>query len=169
MKKVTLKIYDLCSIRTIVICQIILIMFISIVVILGSIINPGNIILVILFLVCVLVQIHLKSQYGIVIVTTESIEITSNKVNIKVTWDNVKGVYYNSMKYIFPELKQGTLDLFLLIDGEVYDVDSTLGNIKVNKKQYKEIVSMIPKECFEQNEFLIYRSLADKMKYNKED
>ena len=73
------------------------------------------------------------------------------------------------MKYIFPELKQGTLDLFLLIDGEVCDVDSKLGNIKISKKQYTDIVSLIPIEYLEQNEFLIYRSLAEKMKYNKEN
>ena len=73
------------------------------------------------------------------------------------------------MKYIFPELKPGTLDLFLLIDGEVCDVDSKLGNIKISKKQYTDIVSLIPIEYLEQNEFLIYRSLAEKMKYNKEN
>jgi hypothetical protein len=169
LKKVTLKVLDLRSIRLLFVFQIILLIFIVVVVSYIGIFNPGTYIFSLLFIVCLLIQIYLKNKGGCVIITSNSVEIISKKLNKKVTWNDVKGIYYNSIEYMFPELKQGTMDLFLFVDGEVYDVDSTLGNIKVNKKQYEEIVSIIPKECFEQNEFLIYRSLAEKIKYNKEN
>lgn len=167
MPLVRLKMYDLKLIRLLALFQIATLIIIIICCIgwkflsIFVYINTG------LFLVESIFQLgYIKYSKGEVQFDKNGVEIKKNKFQTFVNWNAVKGVYYNSFGDIFPLLNHCTLELWIEYDGKTIVIDNEIGNIKCTKKKYKQIVSLIPYDILEENEFLLYRSLGEKHKSN---
>ena len=68
---------------------------------------------------------------------------------------------------LFPGLEHFTIDIVFKYKGNICFLNSLVGEVKANKKTYKKVISFIPLYMFEENEFIIYRNIVEKMGKNK--
>ncbi|MDE6655937.1 MAG: hypothetical protein K2J85_02985 [Anaeroplasmataceae bacterium] len=117
------------------------------------------------FLVESIFQMYfILSSKGEIFFNTNGVEIKNKKLHKFVNWNAVKGIYYNSFAEIFPFLNHCTLELWIESDGKTVLVDEEIGDIKCTKKRYRQIVSLIPYDLIEENDFLLYRNIVEKQK-----
>ncbi len=165
MSSIQLKMYNLKLIRLQTLIQIVTIIIIT--VSLGVCIGWGlsSVIVYIpisLFLIESIFQIYfILSSKGEIHFNTNGVEIKNKKLHKFVNWNAVKGIYYNSFAEIFPLLNHCTLELWIEVDGKTILVDYEIGDIKCTKKRYRQIISLIPYDLIEENEFLLYRNIVE--------
>ncbi len=167
MSSSKLKVYDLKLIRLLaVILTGTLIIVIVISTTLGFL-SLSNYIFGGIFLIELLFQIgFILSSKGTALFNDKGVEIKKRKFHKFYKWEFVKGLFYNSIGEFFPLLNHLTLELWVEDDGKVMLVNDNYGGIKCTKKKYKQIISLIPIEVLEKNEFMLYRNIVEKQKYN---
>ncbi len=126
-----------------------------------------NFLLLSLLSVSVAFQFKLYNKpVGTIIFEYNGITIQSKKANMYVHWEQVEHIkYYNFFDIIL--LLHFTLDLCINLDEESFDVSSRIGEIKINKKDYIRIVSIIPRQVLEKKAFMIDERIIKKYENKK--
>lgn len=167
MSSSKLKVYDLKLIRLLAVIQTITLIIVIVISSTLGFLSLPNYIFGGIFLIETLLQIgFILSSKGTALFNEKGVEIKKRKFHKFYKWEFVKGLFYNSIGEFFPLLNHLTLELLVEDDGKVMLVNDNYGGIKCTKKKYKQIISLIPIEILEKNEFMLYRNIVEKQKYN---
>ena len=126
--------------------------------------NPATYMFGSLLIVCLILQFVLYFvPKGKIKFDSTEITIESKYLNTKISWEEVNHIYFNSFSYIFIFLRHYTMDLSINVNGKMIDIED-VGDVKIYKQEYKEIISFIPRSVLDNNEFMIYRNQIEREK-----
>lgn len=163
MKKVKKKIRNVRSIRMLFIFDYVIMLALAVSFFYLGFFSLVTYIFLALLTVCISLQLILHFvPKGELVFDVSGITIITKKTNIFVCWNDVKHIYYNSFSEWFPLLSHCTIDMRMIINGEIIDFDERYGNINISKEEYMNIVSFIPKNILESNDWMIYKNIVEK-------